>query len=409
MKCRFCSSEKLNLFIDLGMSPPSNSFLTVEQLNNPEVYLPLKLWICKDCFLVQIDEYKNAREIFSDDYVYFSSYSTTWLKHSKNYVDMISKRLNLNRDSLAIEIASNDGYLLQYFKEKNIPCLGIEPTANTARVAKEKGINTLTEYFTESKAKQVAIEFGKADLILGNNVFAHVPNINDFVRGLNVLLKDSGTITLEFPHLLKLIENNQYDTIYHEHFWYFSVYSLQSVFKKHKLTIYDIDELTTHGGSLRLYLKHFENNSIPISKNVQDVIDNEIKSGINKPDYYQGFVNRVSKNKLDILEFLVRQKKDRKKIAAYGAAAKGNTFLNYCGIKNDLIDFVVDASPNKQNKLLPGSHIPVVSEKVLRLEKPDYVLIFPWNIKDEISEQINYIKDWGGIFVVAIPNLEILG
>jgi SAM-dependent methyltransferase len=409
MKCRFCSSEKLNLFIDLGMSPPSNSFLTLEQLNNPEVYLPLKLWICNNCFLVQIDEYKNAREIFSNDYAYFSSYSTTWLKHSKNYVDMISNRLNLNGESFAIEIASNDGYLLQYFKEKQIPCLGIEPTANTAKVAKDKGINTITEYFTEAKAKQVAIEFGKADLILGNNVFAHVPNINDFVKGLKELLKDSGTVTLEFPHLLTLIENNQYDTIYHEHFWYFSVYSLQNVFKKHKLTIYDIEELPTHGGSLRLFIKHSENNSMLVSKNVQDVIDNEIMHGINNPDYYQAFVNRVNKNKLDIWEFLIQKKKSGKKIAAYGAAAKGNTFLNYCGIKNDLINFVVDASPIKQNKLLPGSHIPVVSEEMLRIEKPDYVLIFPWNIKDEISTQINYIKDWGGKFVVAIPNLEILG
>ena len=408
MKCRFCSSENLNLFIDLGMSPPSNSFLTVDQLNNPEIYLPLKLWICDDCFLVQIDEYKNAREIFNNDYAYFSSYSRTWLKHSKNYVDMISKRLNLNGKSLAIEIASNDGYLLQYFKEKNIPCLGIEPTANTAKVAIEKGINTITEYFTESKAKQVAIDFGKADLILGNNVFAHVPDINDFVKGLKELLKVSGTITLEFPHLLTLIENNQYDTIYHEHFWYFSVYSLQNVFKKYSLSIYDIEELPTHGGSLRLYIKHSENNFLPILKSVQDVVDTEIKYGIDKFDYYQKFVKRVSKNKFDILEFLIKQKKDAKKIAAYGAAAKGNTFLNYCGIKNDLIDFVVDASPIKQNKLLPGSHIPIVSEEVLRIEKPDYVLIFPWNIQDEISTQISYIKDWGGKFVVAIPYLEIL-
>jgi 2-polyprenyl-3-methyl-5-hydroxy-6-metoxy-1,4-benzoquinol methylase len=390
------------------MSPPSNSFLTVEQLNNPEVYLPLKLWICKDCFLVQIDEYKNAREIFNNDYAYFSSYSTTWLKHSKNYVDMISKRLHLNGESLAIEIASNDGYLLQYFKEKNIPCLGIEPTTNTAKKAKEKGINTITEYFTESKAKQVASDYGKADLILGNNVFAHVPDINDFVRGLKELLKDSGTITLEFPHLLTLIENNQYDTIYHEHFWYFSVYSLQNVFKKHKFAIYDIEELPTHGGSLRLYIKHSENNSLPILISVHNIVDTEIRNGIDKFDYYQAFVKRVSINKLDILEFLIRQKKEGKKIAAYGAAAKGNTFLNYCGIKNDIIDFVVDASPVKQNKLLPGSHIPVVTEEVLRLEKPDYVLIFPWNIKDEISNQISYIKDWGGKFVVAIPYLEIL-
>lgn len=407
MKCRFCSSENLNLFIDLGMSPPSNSFLTIEQLNSPEVYFPLKLWICKDCFLVQIDEYKNAREIFNNDYAYFSSYSTTWLKHSKKYVDMISKRLDLNSESLAIEIASNDGYLLQYFKEKSIPCLGIEPTANTAKVAKEKGINTLTEYFTEGQAKQVAIDYGKADLILGNNVFAHVPDINDFVKGLKELLKTSGTITLEFPHLLTLIENNQYDTIYHEHFWYFSVYALQNVFKKHRLAIYDIEELSTHGGSLRLYLKHAENKFLPVLNTVQNILDKEIKYGIDKFDYYQAFVKRVSNNKLDILEFLIRQKKEGKKIAAYGAAAKGNTFLNYCGIKNDLIDFVVDASPIKQNKLLPGSHIPVVSEETLRKEKPDYILIFPWNIKEEISTQIRYIKDWGGKFVVAIPNLEI--
>lgn len=407
MKCRFCSSDNLNLFIDLGMSPPSNSFLTIEQLNSPEVYFPLKLWICKDCFLVQIDEYKNAREIFNNDYAYFSSYSTTWLKHSKKYVDMISKRLDLNSESLAIEIASNDGYLLQYFKEKSIPCLGIEPTANTAKVAKEKGINTLTEYFTEGQAKQVAIDYGKADLILGNNVFAHVPDINDFVKGLKELLKTSGTITLEFPHLLTLIENNQYDTIYHEHFWYFSVYALQNVFKKHRLAIYDIEELSTHGGSLRLYLKHAENKFLPVLNTVQNILDKEIKYGIDKFDYYQAFVKRVSNNKLDILEFLIRQKKDGKIIAAYGAAAKGNTFLNYCGIKNDLVDFVVDASPIKQNKLLPGSHIPVVSEEVLKLEKPDYVLIFPWNIKEEILNQIRYIKDWGGKFVVAIPNLEI--
>jgi SAM-dependent methyltransferase len=321
---------------------------------------------------------------------------------------MISKRLNLNGESLAIEIASNDGYLLQYFKEKNISCLGIEPTANTAKVAKEKGINTITEYFTESKAKQVAIDFGMADLIIGNNVFAHVPDINDFVKGLKILLKDSGTITLEFPHLLTLIENNQYDTIYHEHFWYFSVYSLQIVFKKYQLTIYDIEELSTHGGSLRLYLKHSENSAILVLRSVQAIIDREIINGIDKLDYYQMFVKRVSNNKLDILEFLIRQKKDGKKIAAYGAAAKGNTFLNYCGIKNDIIDFVVDASPIKQNKLLPGSHIPIVSEEVLRIEKPDYVLIFPWNIRDEISTQISYIKDWGGKFVVAIPYLEIL-
>ena len=407
MICRFCSAELRNIFVDLGMSPPSNSFLSKDDLNKEEIYFPLKLWICDNCFLVQIDEYKSAREIFNKDYAYFSSYSTTWLEHSKNYVNMISKRLQLNTDSLAVEIASNDGYLLQYFKAKGIPCLGIEPTANTAQVAISKGINTIVEYFSQETSEKIATDFGKADLILGNNVFAHVPLINNFVKGLKELLKKSGTITLEFPHLLQLIEKNQFDTIYHEHFWYFSLFSLQIVFLEHKLLIYDAEELPTHGGSLRLYLKHSENSSIPVSENVKVLLDKEIFYGINKPEYYKHFAEKIKNIKIDILEFLILQKKNGKKVAAYGAAAKGNTFLNYCGIKNDLIDFVVDASPHKQGKFLPGSHIPIVNEEYIKLNKPDYILILPWNIKEEIFKQLDYIKNWDGKFVFSIPSLEV--
>jgi len=408
MKCRFCSSELRYEFIDLGMSPPSNSYLSIDDLNKEEVYFPLKLWLCENCFLVQIDEYKSARDIFNNEYAYFSSYSTTWLNHAKNYVDMITDRLSLSEKSNVIEIASNDGYLLQYFQLKKIPCLGIEPTANTARVAINKGINTLVEYFTQDQAKKIAAEFGKADLILGNNVFAHVPQIKDFVDGLKKLLKESGTITLEFPHLLQLIENNQFDTIYHEHFWYFSLFALQNVFEKNLLKIYDVEELPTHGGSLRLYLKHIENNSILISNDVKVLLDKEISYGINNPEYYKHFAEGIKKIKIDILRFLIEKRKNGKKVVAYGAAAKGNTFLNYCRIKNDLIDFVVDASPHKQGKFLPGSHIPIVNEEYIRLNKPDYVLILPWNIKEEIINQLDYITNWGGKFVVSIPSIKVI-
>ncbi|MBU2524832.1 class I SAM-dependent methyltransferase [Patescibacteria group bacterium] len=408
MKCRFCSSELKHEFIDLGMSPPSNSYLSKEDLNKEEVYFPLKLWLCENCFLVQIDEYKSAREIFNNDYAYFSSYSTTWLNHAKNYVDMITDRLSLNERSNVIEIASNDGYLLQYFKKKNIPCLGIEPTANTAHVAINKGIETIIDYFTFEMSNKIIEERRKFDLILGNNVFAHVPNINDFVSGLKVLLNDGGTITLEFPHLLQLIENNQFDTIYHEHFWYFSLFALQNVFEKHRLKIYDVEELETHGGSLRLFVSHEADDSKSIAKNVKKLLNKEISKGINQFNYYKKFAKRIKKIKIDFLDFVIEVKRAGKSIAAYGAAAKGNTFLNYCGIKNDLIEFVVDASPHKQGNFLPGSHIPIVNEEYIKLNKPDYILILPWNIKDEITRQLKYVNDWRGQFVISIPSLEVI-
>lgn len=408
MRCRFCSNELKHEFIDLGMSPPSNSYLSKDDLNKEEVYFPLKLWLCENCFLVQIDEYKSAREIFNNDYAYFSSYSTTWLNHAKNYVDMITDRLVLNEKSKVIEIASNDGYLLQHFKKKNIPCLGIEPTGNTAQVAINKGIETLIDYFTFELSNKIIKERGKADLILGNNVFAHVPNINDFVAGLKNLLNNEGTITLEFPHLLQLIENNQFDTIYHEHFWYFSLFALQNVFKKHQLKVYDVEELETHGGSLRLFVNHQEDNSKSIKESIKKLLNKEISKGINQFNYYKKFAERIKKIKIDILEFLIKQRKKGKIVAAYGAAAKGNTFLNYCGIKSDLIEFVVDASPHKQGNFLPGSHIPIVNEEYIKLNKPDYILILPWNIKEEIFNQLNYIKNWGGKFVISIPSLEVI-
>ncbi len=408
MKCRFCSSELKREFVDLGMSPPSNSYLTKDDLQKEEIYFPLKLWLCENCFLVQIDEYKSAREIFNNDYAYFSSYSKTWLKHAEDYVEMIIYRLALNEKSKVMEIASNDGYLLQYFNRKKISCIGIEPTESTAKVAIKMGIETLVDYFTFDLSNKIIDEKGKYDLIIGNNVLAHVPNINDFVAGLKNLLTRNGTITLEFPHLLGLIEKNQFDTIYHEHFWYFSLYALQNVFKKHKLKIYDVEELETHGGSLRLFVKHYEDKRESITENVQKILSKEISLGINQFNYYKNFNERIKKNKIDFLNFVIAEKRAGKSIAAYGAAAKGNTFFNYCGIKNDLIDFVADASPYKQGKFLPGSHIPIVNEDRIKLNKPDYILILPWNIKEEIINQLDYIKGWGGKFVISIPSLRII-
>jgi cyclopropane fatty-acyl-phospholipid synthase-like methyltransferase len=406
MKCRFCGNELKHEFIDLAMSPPSNSYLSKEDLNKKEIYFPLKLWICENCFLVQIDEYKSAREIFNDEYAYFSSFSTTLLAHSKRYVDMITPRLSLNEKSQVVEIASNDGYLLQYFKEKNIPCYGIDPTADTAKVAADKGIETLIEYFTYSLSERIVKERGKADLIIGNNVFPHVPDINSFVSGLKTLLKEKGTITLEFTHLLRLIEDNRFDTVYHEHFWYFSLFALQFVFEKHKLRIYDVDELSTQGGSLRIYVCH-KDDTKTISDNLKRLVQKELEAGMNNLNYYDSFQSRIFKSKLAILDKLIEQVKIGKKIAAYGAAAKGNTLLNYCGIKNDFIDYVVDISPYKQGKFLPGSHIPIVDEAYLKANKPDYVIILPWNLKDEIAQQLNYIREWNGKFVIALPELEI--
>ncbi len=409
MECRFCKTKLENVFIDLVNSPASNSFLSEEQLNEPELYFPLKVYTCHNCFLVQIDEYKKSDAIFSSDYVYFSSYSTSWLTHAKKYTELMVERFGLNGSSQVIEIASNDGYLLQYFKEKDIPVMGIEPTANTAEVATAKGIRTIVEFFGTELADRLRNYWEvKADLLLGNNVLAHVPDIVDFVQGMKILLAENGVITMEFPHLVQLIDNNQFDTIYHEHFSYLSFYTVKQVFEAAGLELFDVEELSTHGGSLRIFAKHQEDSSKTVSSNAQAMIDKELARGINKSEYYSGFQEKALKVKLDITDFLVRQKREKKKVAAYGAAAKGNTLLNYCGIKNDLLDFVVDANPHKQNKFLPGSHIPVVAEEVLKKEQPAFVLILPWNIKAEITEQLSYIKEWGGKFVVAVPSLQIL-
>ena len=407
MNCRFCTTPLTHVFINLNNSPASNSFLTKEQLNEPEIFYPLKVFICDKCFLVQVDEYKKSDAIFSSDYVYFSSFSTSWLAHAKEYTAMMTSRFNYDSTSQVIEIASNDGYLLQYFKEKNIPVLGIEPTANTAEAAKQKGIESVVDFFGVRLAKELAAKNIKADLLLGNNVLAHVPDIVDFVAGMKILLKENGVITMEFPHLMQLVDNNQFDTIYHEHFSYLSFHSVKQIFESQGLKMFDVEEIPTHGGSLRIYATHKENAQQDISENVNTLLQKEYSKGMNALDYYNNFQQKALKVKLDITDFLIKQKRENKKVAAYGAAAKGNTLLNYCGIKNDLIDFVVDANPHKQNKFLPASHIPVMNEDELKKSKPDFVIILPWNLKTEITVQLNYIQDWGGKFVVAIPELEI--
>ena len=403
MKCRFCQHELTHEFIDLVNSPPSNSFLSPEELNKPEVFYPLRLFVCEKCFLVQIDEYKRSEEIFSEKYAYFSSFSSTWLEHARQYVEMITPRLGLNKEAFVVEIGANDGYLLQYFKEKNIPCLGIEPAKSTADVARDKGIEVVTEFFGTKLAERLVIEGRKADLIVGNNVLAHVPDINDFVKGLKMLLGKDGVITLEFPHLMRLIEENQFDTIYHEHFSYYSFHTVNQIFSEHGLVLFDVDELPTHGGSLRIYAGHQEDRSKELSAKVEALNGKESAAGISELSYYLGFQDKANKVKYELLSFLLAQKREGKKVVAYGAAAKGNTLLNYCGIKKDLIEFVVDASPHKQGKFLPGSHIPVVAEGEIRKVKPDFVLILPWNIQAEILQQLTYIRDWGGKFVVSVP------
>jgi len=407
MQCRFCKTELKNVFIDLVNSPASNSFLTANQLNEPESFYPLKVYTCHQCFLVQVDEYKKSDTIFDSNYVYFSSYSTSWLQHAKAYTEKMTKRFGYNENSLVVEVASNDGYLLQYFKQKNIPVLGIEPTANTAEAAKEKGVDSVVDFFGKKLANELSSKNIKADLLLGNNVLAHVPDILDFVGGLKIMLKDTGVITMEFPHLMQLVDNNQFDTIYHEHFSYLSFHTVNQIFESQGLVMFDVDEIPTHGGSLRIYAKHDNDLTKEISENVATLLAKEYTKGLNALNYYANFQQKAMKVKLDLSEFLIDQKREGKKVAAYGAAAKGNTMLNYCGIKNDLIDFVVDANPHKQNKFLPASHIPVVSEQYLKDVQPDFIIIFPWNLKDEISKQLAYIKDWDGKFVVAVPHLQI--
>ena len=407
MNCRHCNNELNHVFCDLQTCPPSNAMVKPEMLNFPETYFPLKVFVCENCWLVQVDELEKADAIFNADYTYFSSYSTSWLHHAKAYTDYMTNRFGLDGNSLVVEVASNDGYLLQYFKEKNIPVLGVEPTANTAQVAIEKGIENIIDFFGSNLATEKLSS--KADLILGNNVLAHVPDINDFVKGVKIALKPNGVNTFEFPHLLQLVAHKQFDTIYHEHFSYLSLSNLVSVFNKQGLEIFDVQELSTHGGSLRIFAKHKEDNTKVVESSVAAMLQKEAEAGLTTLSYYQNFQLKVDKIKYDFIDFLIQQKRNNKKIIAYGAAAKGNTLLNYCGIKgNDLIEFVVDASPYKQNKLLPGSRIPVYSNVKIKEYKPDYIIIFPWNLKQEIMNQLSYTREWGAQFVMAIPELTIL-
>lgn len=401
MNCRFCGEELSITFVDLGMSPLSNSFLNKSELINKENYYPLHAFVCEECFLVQLGEFESPESIFSD-YVYFSSYSTSWLDHAKSYTEKIIEILPDN--PFVLEIASNDGYLLQYFKERNIKVLGIEPARNVADIAIKKGIDTISEFFGVNLANKLVNEGKKkADLLIGNNVLAHVPNINDFVEGMKILLAEDGIITMEFPHIMKLIENNQFDTIYHEHFSYLSFFTVNKIFNKLGMKIFDVEELATHGGSLRIYATHAENNCKEVSVNVEQLLIKEIKFGINSIETYKNFREKVKFSKRDLLSKMIDIKNMNQNIVAYGAAAKGNTLLNYCGIRQDFIDYAVDLNPIKQNMYLPGSHIPVFSPDIIKETKPEYILILPWNIKDEIMEQLSYTREWGCKFLIPIP------
>ena len=407
LHCRFCDKPLINIFVDLGTSPLSNAFLKKEMIDVTEKKYPLCTYVCDNCFLVQLPEFEKPENIF-EEYAYFSSYSSTWLRHAQNYVNMMIKKFSFDKKNLIIEIASNDGYLLQFFKEKNIPILGIEPAVNVAKIAKEKGIPTITKFFSVNTANELGEEGKKADLIIGNNVLAHVPNLNDFVKGLKILLKPSGIITLEFPHLQQLIQKNQFDTIYHEHFSYFSLITVEKIFSFHELTIFDVEEISTHGGSLRIYVKHSEYDDILINEKVSILLEKEKQYGLENINTYTNFIKNVDVIKKKINEFFIDAKNSGKKIVCYGAAAKGNTLLNYCNIGNNFIDYVVDQNPYKQGLFLPGTHIPIKSPDEIQKTKPDYVIIIPWNLKDEIMEQMKYIRDWGGKFMIPIPEVSIL-
>ena len=403
-RCRFCAEPLHQTFVDLGLSPLCETYIDPSRLGAPESFYPLHTFVCEKCFLVQLPEHVGAGEIF-EEYPYFSSYSDSWLAHARSYVETISNRLGLGPHSSVIEVASNDGYLLQYFKAKGIPVLGIEPARNVAAVAIEKGIPTITSSLAEGWRASWSSGGRQADLLLGNNVLAHVPDINDFVAGMKLLLRPEGVITMEFPHLIRLIEENQFDTIYHEHFSYLSFTIVSRIFATHGLKIFDVEELPTHGGSLRIYACHAENKTEPISPNVAMLIGRETDWGIASLDPYQAFGKKVEATKRNILQFLIEAKRTGKSVAGYGAPGKGNTLLNYCGIRTDLLEYTVDRNPYKQGKYTPGTRIPILPPEHIRETKPDFLFILPWNLKDEIIAQNGYIREWGGRFVVPIPEV----
>jgi hypothetical protein len=405
--CRFCQAPLAHRLVDLGQSPLSNRFLRADQLGQMEPFYPLTVYVCEQCLLVQLPEVESPEHIFGD-YVYFSSYSDTWLAHARGYCEAMIARLGLGAETPVVEIASNDGYLLQYFRAAGVPVLGVEPAENVAAVARQKGIDTIVRFFGTESARQLAAQGRSARLLLGNNVLAHVPDLNDFVEGLRILLQPGGLITMEFPHLLRLMEANQFDTIYHEHFSYFSLLAVRRVFAAHGLVIVDVDELTTHGGSLRVYAVHASDASDP-SAAVSRVLGLERSYGLERMDTYARFADGVDAVKRALMAFLITARNEGKRIVGYGAPAKGNTLLNYCGIRTDLVDYTVDRSPHKQGLFLPGTHIPVHAPERLRQTRPDFVLILPWNLKDEIVAQMADVHGWGGKFIVPIPRLEIIG
>jgi SAM-dependent methyltransferase len=405
-KCRFCETPLEQVFVDLGMSPLCESFLPSDQLDQMEPFYPLQVYVCGNCFLVQLREYVAPERIFSD-YAYFSSYSDSWLAHAKMYTDRMIERFGIGEKSFVVELASNDGYLLQYFVEKGVPVLGIEPAANVAAVAVKKGVPSLVKFFGRETARKLAAAGKQADLLLGNNVLAQVPDVNDFVAGMRILLKPNGVITMEFPHLQRLMEENQFDTIYHEHFSYFSFVTAEKIFAAHGITLFDVEELPTHGGSLRIYGRHAEDSSKAVSGRVTELRAREEAAGTTRLEPYSRFTEQVKETKRKLLEFLIAAKRSGKKIAGYGAPGKGNTLLNYCAIRTDFLDYTVDRNPHKHGRFLPGTHVPIFPPDRIRETKPDFLLILPWNLKDEIIKQNAFIREWGGKFVVPIPEVRV--
>ncbi len=406
-QCRFCGAALSHTFINLGMSPLCQDHVKPSELNSMEPFYPLHAFVCEKCFLVQLDEFVSPSDIFKD-YAYFSSYSDSWLKHVSKYTDMMVQRFGYNEKSLVSEIASNDGYLLQYFQNKKIPVLGVEPAANVAEAAIAKGIRTEVRFFSEKTAIELVKKYGKTDLLIGNNVLAHVPDINDLVRGIQIFLREDGIATMEFPDILRLIEHNQFDTIYHEHFSYLSFGTVQEIFKHNGLVLFDVDELPTHGGSIRIYARQEEDSSKPVSERVREILDRETALGLRSLQFYSSFAEKVHETKRSILEFLIHAKRAGKSVAGYGAPGKGNTLLNYCGIRTDFIDYTVDRNPVKQGNYLPGTLIPIYPIEHIKETKPDFVFILPWNLKDEIVSTHSYISEWGGKFVIAIPELALI-
>jgi SAM-dependent methyltransferase len=404
--CRFCSAPVHRTFVDLGMSPLCESYLRADQLNHVEPFYPLHVRVCGECFLVQLEAYVSAEHIFSD-YAYFSSYSDSWVEHARRYTEAMIDRFDLGPQSHVVELASNDGYLLQHFVARGVPVLGVEPAANVAAVAVSKGVPTLVKFFGADTARAMAIEGRSADLILGNNVLAQVPDLNDFVAGMKILLKPAGVVTVEFPHLARLVEENQFDTIYHEHFSYFSFFTTVKIFAAHGLTVFDVEELPTHGGSLRVYARHEADATKPVGDRVREMLAREKTAGVDRLESYASFDEQVKETKRKLLAFLIQEKRDGKTVVGYGAPGKGNTLLNYCGIRTDFLDYTVDRSPHKQGKFLPGTHIPIFHPDRIRETKPDFVLVLPWNIKTEIMQQMAYIREWGGKFVVPIPEVRV--